>query len=121
MLWVHQILGWCNLLFILSIPLAFVLMTPRWWVFTAATLIFVLINLIQGEINPELSARVLAVSRKLRIERRQVEVTVKPLTVRGGLEPRASVCPLVIRRAVEDHTDSTRRDYFRGGRALRPA
>jgi hypothetical protein len=55
---VQRILGWCNLLFILSIPLAFVFITPWWWwVLAAGILIFVLINLIQGELNLELGAR----------------------------------------------------------------
>lgn len=68
LLWVQRILGWCNLLFILSISIGFVFITPWWWVLAAGILIFVLINLIQGELNLELGARVLAVNRKMKIE-----------------------------------------------------
>lgn len=68
LLWVHRVLGWCNLLFILSIPLAFVFITPWWWVLAMTTLIFVLINVIQGELNLELGARVLAVNRKTKFD-----------------------------------------------------
>lgn len=68
LLWVRRILGWCNLAFILSIPLALIYISPWWWALAMAVLIFVLINLIQGEINLELGARLLAVNRKLKLD-----------------------------------------------------
>jgi hypothetical protein len=68
LLWAQRVLRWCNLLFILSIPLAFVFITPWWWVIAVAALLFVLINLIQGEINLELGARVLVANRKMKID-----------------------------------------------------
>ena len=68
LLWAQRILRWCNLLFILSIPFAFIFIAPWWWVLTMSILIFVLLNLIQGELNFELGARVLAVNRKLKVE-----------------------------------------------------
>lgn len=48
--------------------IAFVFITPWWWVLAMTTLIFVLINLIQGELNLELGARVLAVNRKTKFD-----------------------------------------------------
>ncbi len=68
LLWVHRLLGWSNLALIVSIPLSFVYLTPGWRVLVLSALILVLLNVIQGEINLELGARVLVISRRMKIE-----------------------------------------------------
>lgn len=66
LLWISRILGWCSLLLMLLTPFALYFITPWWWTLVLAALLFILINLIQGEINLELGARLLAVNRKMK-------------------------------------------------------